>query len=105
MGDSLALSQAAAVNDAEVIVFCGVHFMAENAAILAPEKKVILPALDAGCPLAEMADPEAVEAARAAAPRRDGRGLRQHLGGGQGGLRLLLHLFQCRAGGARRPHG
>ncbi|MGE5552062.1 MAG: quinolinate synthase NadA [Bacteroidota bacterium] len=68
VGDSLALSQAAAANAAEVIVFCGVHFMAENAAILAPEKKVILPALDAGCPLAEMADPEAVEAARAAHP-------------------------------------
>ena len=68
VGDSLALSQAAAKNEAEVIVFCGVHFMAETAAILAPEKKVLLPAPDAGCPLAEMADPEAVAAARAEHP-------------------------------------
>ncbi|MGE5528984.1 MAG: quinolinate synthase NadA [Patescibacteria group bacterium] len=68
VGDSLALSQAAAKNEAEVIVFCGVHFMAETAAILAPQKTVLLPAPDAGCPLAEMAEPEAVAAARAEHP-------------------------------------
>ncbi len=53
-GDSLALSQIAADSDADVVVFCGVHFMAESAAILAPEKTVILPRLDAGCPMADM---------------------------------------------------
>jgi quinolinate synthase len=47
-GDSLALSMEAARTDKSVIVFCGVHFMAESAAILAPEKTVLLPRLDAG---------------------------------------------------------
>jgi quinolinate synthase len=52
VGDSLGLSREAAATDAEVIVFCGVHFMAETAAILSPEKTVLLPDLGAGCSLA-----------------------------------------------------
>jgi quinolinate synthase len=52
VGDSLGLSQQAAATDAEAIAFCGVHFMAETAAILCPEKTVLIPDLDAGCSLA-----------------------------------------------------
>ncbi len=57
-GDSLELSRIAAAAEAEVIVLCGVHFMAESAAVLAPEKVVLLPEKDAGCPLADTVTPE-----------------------------------------------
>jgi quinolinate synthase len=58
VGDSLGLSRKAAAADGEVIVFCGVHFMAETASILCPEKTVLIPDLDAGCSLADSIDAE-----------------------------------------------
>jgi len=67
-GDSLELSRAAATMEGDVIVFCGVDFMAETAAIISPEKTVLLPAPDAGCPMAEMISADELKFAKSRHP-------------------------------------
>jgi quinolinate synthase len=69
-GDSLELSIRASKVERDVIVFCGVYFMAETAKILNPQKTVLAPAPDAGCPMSDMAEAEAVRAAKKQFPDR-----------------------------------
>jgi quinolinate synthase len=67
-GDSLGLSRRAAASDAAVIAFCGVHFMAETASVLSPDKTVLIPDLDAGCSLADAITPAQLRAWQARHP-------------------------------------
>lgn len=68
LGDSLGLARIAAKTDADLVVFCGVDFMAESAKILSPGKTVLLPEINATCPMARMVTPEALTAAKEANP-------------------------------------
>jgi quinolinate synthase len=68
VGDSLGLSQEAAKTPARVIIFCGVHFMAETASLLCPGKTVVLANVEAGCPMADMVEPEALAARKKELP-------------------------------------
>jgi quinolinate synthase len=68
MGDSLGLSRQAAATDADAIAFCGVHFMAETASILSPDKTVLIPDLDAGCSLADSINADQLRAWKAEYP-------------------------------------
>lgn len=69
VGDSLGLSIQASQTDADVIVFCGVHFMAETAKILSPQKRVLLPDKEAGCPMADMINADQLRTLKAVHPR------------------------------------
>jgi quinolinate synthase len=68
VGDSLGLSRRAAATDADVVAFCGVHFMAETASVLSPDKTVLIPDLDAGCSLADSITPDQLRAWQAKHP-------------------------------------
>ena len=104
-GDSLELARAATEMDCDVIVFCGVDFMAETAAILSPEKTVLLPAPDACCPMAGMVTADELRVCPDPPSRCSGRLLREYDRGGKSRKRHLLHLGKRDEGGKLRKRG
>ena len=90
VGDKLALSRIAASSDAATIVFCGVHFMAETAKILAPDRTVLLPAKEAGCSLADSITAEQLIAWKAQNPGAVVVSYVNTLGNGEGRIGYLL---------------
>ena len=100
VGDSLALAQAATRVDRDVIVFCGVHFMAETAKILNPDRIVVVPDLEAGCSLADGCPPDQFQRLQGGASRREGGQLHQLQRRGEGDERPHLHLVERGEDGA-----
>ncbi len=94
LGDSLGLAQQAEKTKADMIVFAGVHFMAETAKILNPGKKVVLPDLKAGCSLADSAPAGLFRAFKEKYPGPPGDFLYQLHGGDQGIERYYLHFLE-----------
>ena len=108
VGDSLALSRIAAEAPEDTIVFCGVHFMAETAKILSPDKTVLIPDQRAGCSLADSITADELRAWKAEYPGRRRGVVRQHHRRGEGRDRHLLHVVERRRGGgvdSRGPRG
>ena len=93
VGDSLALAQIAEKTTADILVMCGVHFMAETNKILSPEKKVLIPDLNAGCSLAESCPADELAKFKALHPGQGG-GIRQYIGGSEGADRHCGYIDQ-----------